>query len=102
MKYLSILIVIGFGLFTSCGSDTECTAESFNSETGKDFDKLSDAATAYSADQSEENCEKLKEAAENYLDTVESFSGCDELDDQQFQQALQTARDNLNNVPPCN
>lgn len=61
---------------------------------------LSEAASAYSQDSSQVNCEAYKKAYQDYLDEAEDIKPCvpsDEKDD--FQQGIDDARDELNDLP---
>ena len=75
------LIFIALGLFiTSCGSDVECTVEDFNAKTSAAVSTYNTAVNAWNADNTDENCEALKSAGEEYIDLLKDFQGCEELD----------------------
>ena len=79
----------------------ECTVEEFNSEIGDAISALNVAGQTWAMDPSTENCDKWREAANDYLDAVEDFDGCDVFDQTQYQQAVDQARDAVNAVT-CN
>jgi len=101
MKYSFLLIILSFAFITSCGSDVDCDVNAFNNDIQSEFSKLESAANVYAQDPTDDNCKKFKDAAEDYLDAIESYGDCTEFDQVQYQEALQQARDNLNQVV-CN
>lgn len=61
---------------------------------------LTNAATAYSQDSTQANCEAYKKAYQNYLNEAEDIKSCvpaDEKDD--FQQNIDDARKELDDLP---
>lgn len=97
MKLLLPIITICLLSLSSCSKDIDCNA--FNTGTQDEFVELSTAFDAYNADQTDDNCKKAKEAAENYLDAVRDFEGCTELDPNDYQAALEAAMSNLDQIP---
>ena len=93
-KYFVLLLFSGF-MMTSCGDDDpkDCTAAQFNSEVNATITALNTAAQTWANDPTSENCNKYKDAANDYLDAVESFDGCAGLNQADFESALNQARD---------
>lgn len=104
-KFLKILfpIVIATLIFASCGSDDpSCDDEAeVNRILDSGTDSIIDAVTAYSTDQSESNCNALKNAYNDWIDDLESLQSCaDEVGQgQEFRIAINNSRDSLNDIP---
>ena len=99
MKYLTISLIAASIFFTSCGDDVECTAEAFNAETQSEVIKYNSTVDTYNSDPTEDNCKELRKAAENFLETVESYGECTELDQDGYQQTLDNARAIVSGLP---
>ena len=95
-SYLTFLCLLF--LTVSCSDSVDCDANGFANAVNAEIQKLNDALQAYVNDPTESNCEAWTDAAEDYLDAVEDFSDCDELDQAQYQQQLQQARDALDDI----
>jgi hypothetical protein len=94
--YLSFLFLLFVAV--SCGDSVDCDANSFANEINAEIQNLNNALQSYINDPTESNCEAWTRAAEDYLDAVDDYSDCDELDQAQYQQQLQQARDALDDV----
>ena len=98
MTILTVCLFIGAG----CGGDdVSCTVDEFNSEVAAAVNDLNTAGQTWANDPSTDNCNKWRDAANDYLDAVEKFEGCDVFDQAQYQQAVDLARDAVNSVT-CN
>ena len=87
-------------VMTSCGDDAvDCDAASFNSEVNAAINAVNAAGQTWANDPTQENCDALKDASNEYLDAVESYEGCDGFNQSDFQQALQQARQAVNDIP---
>ena len=94
------LFVVGFLFLLSCGDDpVTCDQNSFVNDINAEITDLNNAIQAYGTEQTSDNCNAWKDAAQNYLDAVERYDSCDGLDQAQFQDALQQARDAVNSIP---
>jgi len=81
---------------TSCGDDEpeiDCTSNNFVNTINALINDLNTAVTTYNNDPSSANCQALKDAANDYLDGVEAFDDCADLDQTQIDAQLQQARD---------
>ena len=86
---------------TSCGDDepdVDCTSNNFVTVINALVNDVNSAVATYNNDPTSENCEALKQAARDYLDGVEDFSDCTELDQTQFNDQLQQARDAVDTI----
>lgn len=74
---LASIIVFGF---TSCGKDDGAGCSSaWASEVADEVDALTDASQAYALDPTTAKCNAYKDAAQDYVDALESFRGCSGL-----------------------
>ncbi len=102
MKISFYLLVIGLAFMTSCGGDSvDCDVNVFNNGTQQRVNDYNNALVVYADDPTEDNCNKFKDAANDWLNFVEDYSSCDQFDQTSFNEILQQARDALNQVP-CN
>ena len=100
-KILLLSFVLGVMTFISCGDDTPsvaCTYENLNSTINTQIDNVNTAIAAYNAENSEENCQAVKDAANAYLDAIEEFEGCTEIAEDDYNTALQAARDAVDTI----
>ena len=85
--------------FISCGDDdVDCTSNNFVTSINALIDDLNAAVATYNSDPTSDNCEALKQAARDYLDGVEDFGDCSELDQTQYQDQLDQARDAVDTI----
>ena len=85
----------------ACGEDVDCDPNTFASEINAEVAEVNRIGEIFINDASEENCQAYKKAAEDYLDAVEKYENCTEVDANQFQQQLTQARELLS-IIPCN
>lgn len=98
----SIIIFFLASLFViSCGDSVDCDANSFANDVNPEIDELNATGAIYAQDPTEDNCKEFKKAAENYLEAVEKYGDCTELDQTTYQQQLQSAQDAVSSVS-CN
>jgi len=100
MKKLLVSIVLTTLLLASCGGDdlADCTASSFNERINTEISALNNAITAFNGDNSEANCNAVKDAAQSYLDAVEDFDGCAGITQADYDQSLTAAREAVNAI----
>ena len=85
MKFSFLSLLLGLALLSSCGDDAvECDVNSFNNQVQSWVADLNTAVQAYANEQTEENCNAWKDAANTYLDQVQDFSTCDQFDQGQY------------------
>ena len=103
MKY-SFLFFLSLIFLISCGDDdpVECDINDVNSTIAQEVDDLNAAAMVWANDPTSDNCNAWKDAAQDYLDTVEDFGDtCNNLSQSDFDAALAGAREALNSIS-CN
>ena len=99
-----ILILLGFAgtmMFASCGDDTPsvtCSYDNLNAAINTAIDDLNAAITAFNNENSEENCQAIRDAANDYIDAIEEFDGCAEIAVADYEEALQAARDAADSI----
>lgn len=99
-----ILIFLALGIFSltisSCGDDdpADCTAQSFNTAQNAALDDVNNAGAVWANDPTQSNCDKLKDAANDYIDAIEDLEGCAGISNADYQAALQAARDVANGI----
>jgi len=94
------LLTLAIGM-TSCGDDepdVDCTSTNFANTINALINDLNAAVTTYNNDPSSANCQALKDAANDYLDGVESFDDCADIDQTQFNDQLDQAREAVNTI----
>lgn len=102
-KYIfSALLATGL-LFASCGDDaSDCTQSEFTNELNSAISALNTAGAAWASDPTNSNlCDNYVDAANNYLDAVEGFKGCDVISQSDYEQQIDAARDAINSLPGC-
>lgn len=105
-RFFALLFITLPLLFTACGDDEDgsgagaltpfgrpCTTVGFSEALNEAVTNLSNAATAFSMDATTANCEAYRNAANAYLDTVEDFEDCAAINQAEFQQSLEDARE---------
>ena len=93
MKFFLFFFFAGsLVLVTSCGGGVDCDSTSFANAINDEIAQLNDAGQTYALNPTPENCEKWKDAANEYLDAVDDFKDCDGIDQVQYQQQLDQAR----------
>ena len=96
---LSILCIIGI---SSCGGGKTCSVGAFNSDVNAAIQQLNTAINAYAAEQTEANCNAYKDAAQNYLDEVRTFSDCAaDIGQANYDAAVDAAQEAVNSIT-CN
>ena len=101
LLFMATLIIASFG----CGGDdpndppSGCNtvfSQTFNGE----LDAISTAANAYGMDPSQDNCDALKDAYNDYLDALEDWEDCANFYNQfdEWQAALDSARASVENI----
>jgi len=88
-------------LFSSCGSDVECTVEDFNTMTAAQLSALNSAIDALNANNSDDTCNAVRDEAESYIDLLNDFQDCEELAGADVATAISTTQDLLTSLP-CN
>ena len=94
MKYLFGILMICSVMFVSCGDDepeVNCTITNFNTSINAAIDELNAAITVFNDENSVENCDAVKDAANAYIEAVEDFEGCAEISAEVYDDALQSA-----------
>jgi hypothetical protein len=98
---ISFLGILVFG-FIGCKKTTPagCSA-AWASELSEQAAAVSTAAQAYALDPTQENCLAYKAAYQAYIDALEPYGNCATLtgaDRDAWQQAIDDARENVNNI----
>lgn len=81
MKYITCFtLFLSLFLLSSCGDDglvEDCSdTVALNMTIADETDRLTDALTAFSTDQSSSNCNGLKDAYGDYIDALKSLQSC--------------------------
>ncbi|MDF1698313.1 MAG: hypothetical protein P1U56_20860 [Saprospiraceae bacterium] len=105
MKY-TIYLLFAFALcFASCGGDdgpsgAECNSLGFTAEYEVELTAISEAATVWANDPTEANCDALKDAYNDYLDSLEKWEDCaNELNQfNEWQAAIDAARQSVSSI----
>jgi hypothetical protein len=95
--FLVALVAGSFALF-SCGTKSAVNCGSnFAGDLQSQTNALSTTLTAYSNDPSNANCEKYKDALEDYFNAFEGLRGCYGIgaSKQAFDEAIKDAKDSL-------
>lgn len=102
-SHLAFVILALLVLF-SCSKDddgiTPCSAN-WAYELSSEFTAISTAATNYSMDPSEANCNALKNAYQQYIDALKPFGNCATLsgaDRAEWQEAIDEAEEELDSI----
>tara|TARA_R110002096_G_scaffold284566_3_gene478574 strand:+ start:367 stop:699 length:333 start_codon:yes stop_codon:yes gene_type:complete len=99
------LSVFALSIITACNKDNDndgpCRGYvNWSLSVSDEAAALSAAASAYGQDPSSANCVKYKEAYNDYIDALDSQSNCVPASQRAaFDQSLDDARDELNNLP---
>jgi len=83
-------------------ADVNCGTNWFNAEGVQNaLTDFSNAATAYGTNPTTENCSAYKDAANDYIDVLESFRSCavDQGVLDEWEQSFDSARDSLDALP---
>ncbi len=88
-------------LFMSCSSNdvADCTGSQFSSDVGAAAQNLSAASQAWAANPA--LCSEFVAAANDYLDVVESFSGCGAVSQTNYDAQVAAARAAISSLPAC-
>ena len=104
MKTLfTLLALFTFVAFMSCGGDdlADCTSNDFAQMVNAEIAALNAAGNAWANDPSQANCDAFKDAARDYLDAVEDLDGCAGVSQAEYDAAVASARDAVDQIP-CN
>jgi hypothetical protein len=99
-----ILIILCALCFTimivSCGSNSVDSCTAFSQEFEDELERVNEAITAYSMDQSPSNCEEFKNSYLDYIDALRDYEDCaNELGNYtEWEQSLQIAEDAINGL----
>jgi len=98
-KLLGFVVVLSSLFFMSCGDDvSDCTVQVFNQTINDGINSLNAAVDVFNQDPSEDNCNALRDAADDYLDLVRDLEGCPEVDPADFDTVLSQAQDSVNSI----
>ena len=97
-RLLTLLIITTLLSFLSCGDSVDCSVMGFNTAVNDEITKFNEAIVFYNDNPVVENCEAVREAANNYFDVVESFRDCSSIPASDFNMALQDAQDAVDSV----
>ncbi len=104
MHKLLFLFALTIALvFTNCGSDDDgpgnnnCLAD-YNTDLAAANSAYNDAVTAFGNDQSAANCQALRDRANDIVNVVDNYQGCDAIDATIYQQSLDAARTAVNSI----
>lgn len=92
-KYYWVICIIL--LFAACSDDVDCDANAFTSDLNAEIQNVNDVGVIFVNDPTEDNCKAYLKAAEQYLDAVEKYENCPDIDQGQFTQQLTQAREVL-------
>ncbi|MEM9544821.1 MAG: hypothetical protein AAGA77_02555 [Bacteroidota bacterium] len=99
MKQLFALLSTTIALsFLSCGDSVDCSEMGFTTAVNDEIDKVNEAILFYNDNPVFENCEAVREAANNYFEVVESFRDCSNITASNFNMALQNAQDAVDSI----
>lgn len=101
--FLSVMI-IGIGCGGNDGGSSDDPPTGCSSNFTEDFldeiNNINTAIMAYAADQSEENCNAVKDAYNAYLDALEGWEDCANFYNQlqSWQEAIDTTRESIDTI----
>jgi hypothetical protein len=100
LRYLAI--IFSFAILFSCKKNdpTPCST-AWALDLQNELTAIGTAASIYFEDQSEANCNALKDAYEDYIDALRPYGNCSTLTGQDrtdWQQALDEAEDDLDSI----
>lgn len=104
MKNLSLtsfFVIFSLTLLFSCDKAKKPCSIAWVLELSSEITAISTASLAYSADQSTENCNALKEAYQDYIDALETYGNCETLTGQSrtdWQESLDEAKEDLTTI----
>lgn len=108
MKFITwFTLLCSFAFLMSCGgSDVlgDCSdILLFNNTIAEETDKLTEALTSFSVDQSTSNCDNLKNAYGTYINSLQGLQGCaDDLGlGEEFRNSIVDAELSLNTIGGC-
>ena len=95
--FASIFVMI------SCGDDAaDCTVQSYNSEVQSGIANINAAIQALNSDPTNSGlCDDFVDAANDFLDAMENFEGCDVIPQADYQVQLDQARQIVNDSSGC-
>lgn len=100
-----LLLSVGFIGITSCGGDDAVVATTcsiaWGNELQSEITALVNAATAYSDDDSEVNCNAYKAAQQAYIDALRPYGNCSALTGQNrtiFDETLDDLETSVDNI----
>ena len=99
-RMLFICAVLAAVGTTSCKkSEPDCGTFGWSFAIQDEINNLSAAATAYSQQNTPENCQAYKQAYLNYIDALKDWEHClNDFDRTDWQHALQEAEQDVNNI----
>lgn len=104
MKYHLIccffsILIFAIGCSSSSDDVGNCTTQ-FSESFEDELATVSAASTAYGMDPTSENCEAFKQAYKDYLDALETWEDCANINNQvtQWQQAIDAAQMAADNI----
>ncbi len=99
MKYIIFLSLSILFVLTSCGDDADCTEAGVDQEQANFNTSLDLLISTYNTDPSEDNCKKLKEESEEFIEFLEGLRTCADIDQNSLESAISQAESNLINIP---
>ncbi|MEM7573228.1 MAG: hypothetical protein AAF433_10020 [Bacteroidota bacterium] len=103
-KLLIVLLGTLPVLLFNCGNDDDGPNTNENCIVNYSMDlstagtAYSDAAIAYTNDQSASNCQAWRDAAQGLLDVINQYSNCNGINQADYQQDLQEAQANISSI----
>jgi len=100
-KLLGFVFVLSTFTFTACGDDdpiVDCTPTNFSTEVNNAIDNLNAAIDVFNNENTVENCNAARTAANNYLATVQSFDECTEIAPEDYIAALEGAQNAVTTI----
>ncbi len=94
----SLFVVISLTLLLSCNKTNKPCSIAWGLELSNEIIAMSTASSAYSVNQSAENCTALKAAYQNYIDALETYGSCETLTGQSrndWKESLDEAKEDL-------
>ena len=99
-----LILIVCFLGFSSCGGDDDgpggCSV-AWATDLQSELTAISNAAAAYSTDQSQANCDALKAAYTTYVNSLRPYGNCAGLtgaDRTAWQDAIDDAEDNISTI----
>lgn len=104
MRYTLLFIFALSMCFIACGGDddpgTNCNSQGFLIEYEDEIQAIGTASNAYAMDQSQENCDALKDAYTAYLNVLDNWEDCANQLNQfdEWEQAIDEAQASVNSI----